>query len=159
MRIVRVADRVLLFDGTGQLIANTSVADVDARLARLRLEREYIGIYPVTVQRPPEEQDYATVTDSWRYELAPRHREQLHTAITHVATYHNSTATDHADAAVLERQQVAAVPSGPRRDKHIFLVHGHTHSNELCRGAGKVVEDENSDSSAAQWVCPMRGCQ
>jgi|PlaIllAssembly_1097288.scaffolds.fasta_scaffold07990_6 predicted RNA-binding Zn-ribbon protein involved in translation (DUF1610 family) len=24
---------------------------------------------------------------------------------------------------------------------------------------GKVVEDESSDSSAAQWVCPMQGCQ
>jgi|PlaIllAssembly_1097288.scaffolds.fasta_scaffold428880_2 hypothetical protein len=65
MRIVRVEDKVLLFDGTGQLIDGTSVADADARLARLWLDGEYVGIYPVTVHRQQEEQDHAApATDS-----------------------------------------------------------------------------------------------
>jgi|MudIll2142460700_1097286.scaffolds.fasta_scaffold00049_21 hypothetical protein len=54
------------------------------------------------------------------------HRAQLHAAIAHATTHHDFTAADHADAAALERQRAAAVPAGPRRDKHSFLAHGHT---------------------------------
>lgn len=65
MRIIRVEDQVLLFDGTGQLIDGTSIREADERLARLYVEGEYLGLYPVTVRHQHEEQAHAAEsTDS-----------------------------------------------------------------------------------------------
>jgi hypothetical protein len=62
MRIVRVADQVLVFDGTGRLVDDVlpEVVEASEQLSDLYRRGEFVGLYPMTVQRQRESESTAS---------------------------------------------------------------------------------------------------